>query len=364
MATFFYVFGWSTSVRYKVYICFLNKTSGVQYLKSFYLICLLIPLFIFAKGQDVSFSQYYANPLYLNPAFAGTIGVPRAAIQYRNQWHAFENAYTTYSAALDFPVKKFKGGVGFYFMNDLQANGAINASQLNVVYSVSVQLNEKFRMNAGIQAGYNQNSLHLNDLVFADNIDVNYGNHGVSGELSYLTDPNYSFYDFGTGFLVYSTRYFGGVSVGHLSEPDQSYSSEGLSVSKLDRKYTAHFGARLPVYLYGHQRKKFDISPQIILQKQGQFQQINYGLFAAKRGLAVGTWFRQNFGLNYDSVILLFGFVRRKWQFTYSYDFTVSGLSGNSGGTSEVSLVFLLGGNKEKNKLPFFENYHEEFGEM
>lgn len=317
-----------------------------------------------SSGQDVSFSQFYANPLYLNPAFAGTMGVPKIALQYRDQWQGFDNAFTTYTASFDVPVPKLRGGLGFYFMNDLQAAGALNAFQINGAYSVSVPLNEDFLMNVGIQAGFNQNSLRVSELVFADNVDIVTGNHGVSGELAYLKDPNYSFWDFGTGLLVYSDRYFGGISVSHLSEPYQSYSSGELSGSKLARKYTAHFGARLPVYLHGHLRKKFDISPQVIVQKQGNSNQFNYGLFAAKRGIALGTWFRQNFGLRYDAVIFLVGFVRSKWQFTYSYDFAVSGLAGKGGGTSEVSLVFLLHENKRKSQLPFYEQYYDEFGGM
>ncbi len=315
-------------------------------------------------GQDVSFSQFYANPLYLNPAFAGTMGVPRIALQYRNQWHGFDNAFTTYTACLDLPVPKLRGGLGLYFMNDLQANGALNAYQVNAAYSVAVPLNEDFVMNLGVQGGFNQNSLRIDELIFADNLDMISGNHGVSGEVSNITDPEYTFFDFSTGILVYSERYFGGFSLSHLAEPYHSYTLAENSGSTLKQKFTAHFGARLPVYVHGHHRKKFDISPQFILQKQGIFQQVNYGLFAAKRGIAVGTWFRQNFGLRYDAVIFLVGFLRSRWQFTYSYDFTVSGLAGSSGGTSEVSLVFLLKESHNKNRLPFYEQYFEEFGEM
>ena len=200
-------------------------------------------------------------------------------------------------------------------------------------------------------------------MIFADNLDANYGNHGVSGELQYLTDPNYSYLDFSTGILVYSKRLFCGIAAHHLAEPNQSYYSGQESDSKLYRKYTAHLGARLPVFLYGHHRKKFDVSPQLIIQKQGAFEQINYGLFATKYGLTAGAWFRQNYGLRYDALILLVGFVRKKWQLTYSYDMTVSGLWGDSGGTSEISLAFLLREIRNKTSMPFFEKYEEEFGE-
>ena len=323
-------------------------------------------LFVMCTGiafsQDISFSQFYANPLYLNPAFSGSVGVPRVALQYRNQWSGFNNAFTTYSAAFDMPVKKLQGGIGGYVLNDTQADGILNTLQFNLSYSVFIQLSEKYRLHGALQAGFNQNSLNTNKLIFADNLDPYNGNHGTSGELATLTDPNYSFVDFSSGVLIYSKRLFYGIAVHHLTEPNQSFYSGNEDVAKLDRKYTAHFGARLPVYLYGHIRKKFDISPQLIVQSQGQFRQFNYGIFATKRGLTAGTWFRQNFGFRYDAVIFVVGFMKKSWQFNYSYDFTISGLRADSGGTSEVSFTFLLNKSAKGKLLPFFNQYEEEFG--
>lgn len=315
-------------------------------------------------SQDVSFSQFYANPLYLNPAFSGSVGVPRIAMQYRNQWHGFNNAYATYNASFDMPVEKLQGGLGLNVLNDAQADGILNSLQINASYSVFIQLNKDFSLHGAIQTGFHQNSLRTDRLVFADNVDPNYGNHGISKEIDYLTDPNYSFVDFSTGILLFSKQIFGGLAVHHLTEPNQSFISGRESFSKLYRKYTAHFGARLPVYLYGQHRKKFDISPQLIIQHQGNFGQINYGTFLTKRGMTIGSWFRQNFGTRYDAVIFLVGYVRNKWQFTYSYDMTVSGLWGDSGGTSEVSLAFLLDTSRKENPFPFFNRYEEKFGEQ
>ena len=331
-----------------------------KYKNIIFLICLFCTGIAFS--QDVSFSQFYANPLYLNPAFSGSVGVPRVALQYRNQWHSFDNAYTTYSAAFDIPVNKLQGGIGGYVINDAQADGILKSLQVNLSYAVFIQLSENYRLHGALQGGFHQNSLNTSRLVFADNLDPNYGNHGTSGELATLTDPNYNYVDFSAGILMYSKRLFYGIAAHHLTEPNQSFYPGSEDVAKLYRKYTAHFGARLPVYLYGHNRKKFDISPQVIMQLQGDFQQFNYGIFATKRGLTVGTWFRQNFGLRYDAVICMFGFLKKSWQFYYSYDFTVSGLRGDSGGTSEISLTFLLNKTDKNKLLPFFNRYEEEFG--
>jgi hypothetical protein len=59
---------------------------------------------------------------------------------------------------------------------------------------------------------------------------------------------------------------------------------------------------------------------------------MNYGVFATQSGLTAGAWFRQNFGLRYDAVILLAGFTKNRWQINYTYDIAVSGLWGNAGG--------------------------------
>ena len=300
--------------------------------------------------------------MYLNPAFSGSIGVPRIGLQYRNQWHSFDRAFTTYSAAFDIPVKKLQGGIGGYIINDSQADGILNTLQLNAAYSVFVRISEEHRLHGALQVGVFQNSLDKSRLVFADNLDPNYGNHGTSQELASLTDPNFAYADFSAGLMMYSKRLFYGFAVHHLTEPNQSFYQGNGDVAKLPRKYTGHFGARLPVYLYGHNRKKFDISPQVIAQMQGENSQLNYGLFAIKRGFTVGTWFRQNFGVRYNAIIFLVGFMKKSWQINYSYDFTISGLRGQSGGTSEISLTFLLKKNERRKELPFFNEYEEEFG--
>jgi len=312
-------------------------------------------------GQDVSFSQYYANPLYLNPAFAGTIGAPRVAVQYRDQWHQFDNAYSSYTASLDLPVDKLQGGIGLYVMNDAQANNILNNFQLNAAYSVRVQINDDLFAHAGIQVGYAENSLKTGDLIFADNLESNGGIPGTSAES--FDETKLSYIDYGMGLLLYSKKVFGGIAVHHLAEPDLSFSEDNPYDNKLPRKYSVHAGARLPIFRHGHLRKKFDISPQIIFQKQGISDQINYGMFATKRGLTAGAWFRQNFGARYDAMIFVIGFVNYKFQLTYSYDWTISSLAGRTGGTSEISLAFVINKRKQANRLlPFFEPYEERYG--
>ena len=65
------------------------------------LLCLMIAVSLVADAQDPQFTQFYANPLYLNPAFAGSSRCPRVNINYRNQWPALKETYITTSASYD-----------------------------------------------------------------------------------------------------------------------------------------------------------------------------------------------------------------------------------------------------------------------
>ena len=61
-----------------------------------------------ANAQDAAFSHFYANPLYLNPAFAGATpkGCPRASLNWRDQWPGIGSSYITTSASWDIPLYK------------------------------------------------------------------------------------------------------------------------------------------------------------------------------------------------------------------------------------------------------------------
>ncbi len=70
------------------------------------------------KAQDPQFSQFYAAPLYLNPAFAGSNQASRAIANYRNQWPNFQANFITYAASFDHFFRKYNSGIGILAMAD------------------------------------------------------------------------------------------------------------------------------------------------------------------------------------------------------------------------------------------------------
>ena len=86
------------------------------------LMVLLVVLMLSAgetvTAQDPQFSQFYAAPLYLNPAFAGSTGQARVGANYRNQWPAIDANFNTISAFADFYIENKNSGVGVIINKD------------------------------------------------------------------------------------------------------------------------------------------------------------------------------------------------------------------------------------------------------
>src|SRR5438045_6315874 len=95
---------------------------------------LLLPILLLTvyvsdvKAQDPQFTQFYANPLYLNPAFAGTARCPRICMNYRNQWPNLSGNYVTYSFSGDLHLDPMAGGLGLLITTDDQAHGTLKTT--------------------------------------------------------------------------------------------------------------------------------------------------------------------------------------------------------------------------------------------
>jgi type IX secretion system PorP/SprF family membrane protein len=277
-----------------------------------------------AFAQDPEFTQFYANPLYLNPAFAGTARCPRVCLNYRNQWPAITGTFVTYSASYDQHVDALAGGIGFLVTNDRAGQGTINTTNVSGIYSYQLNITREFSIKVGLEATYMQKSLDWSKLNFGDMIDPKrgfvYNTNEVPGQ---TTKTNV---DFSAGLLGFSKRYFFGGAVSHLTEPDEGF----MGPSKLPMKFTGHAGAVIP--LDGSRNPTTYISPNILFQKQQDFQQLNLGIYLVKGPIVGGLWYR-----NRDSFILLLGIQKDHFKCGYSYDVTVSKLTNATAGSHEIS---------------------------
>jgi type IX secretion system PorP/SprF family membrane protein len=115
------------------------------------LLLLVVGFFTSAFAQDPQFSQFYANPLYTNPAFAGSEICPRIVMNYRNQWPKLPGGFTTYSVSADQYVDFLKGGLGVQVFQDNAANGTIKTFNASIYYAYTIQINRDFSLKFGGQ---------------------------------------------------------------------------------------------------------------------------------------------------------------------------------------------------------------------
>ena len=93
-----------------------------------------------SNAQDPEFSQFYANPLYLNPALAGAEICPRAVINYRNQWPGLAKSFVTYNASYDQYFQKLHGAVGILVNMDNAGEGILKTTQAGLMWLVPLTM--------------------------------------------------------------------------------------------------------------------------------------------------------------------------------------------------------------------------------
>jgi len=289
--------------------------------------CLVV--FASANAQDPAFTQFYANPLYLNPAMAGSFGCPRFALNYRNEWPQLSGNYVTYSASYDQYFKNISGGFGVLATHDQQGQGTINTSMLGLIYSYHLTLNRKWKMLFGARASWYQKFLDWDKLTFGDMIDPRRGFIYSTGDVP--RGGSRGFFDASAGMVIFNKHFFAGGAVHHLNRPNESMI---IGDSKLPMRFTGHIGAEIPLGARSKYANATSIMPNIIYQYQNGFQELNIGTYIKYGSFNFGAWYR-----NRDAFILTLGINTGKFKLGYSYDVTVSKLNnGVSGGSHEISL--------------------------
>lgn len=311
---------------------------------------LLLIAIIFAscltiQAQDPIYSQFYAAPLQINPAFAGTTLAPRVSLNYRNQWAAYEGGYETYSVAYEQSVEELNSGFGIMVETDDAGNGIYRTNRFSATYGYRIRINQEWAIRLGIEAGIIQNRLDWDRLVFLDQIDPIDGPNGAGGvpnpsDEMVPENLNNAVFDVGTGILVYGRKAYAGFSVKHLNSPDKSLLdiNENLGAG-LPMRMALHGGMEIPLQKGNIRGQGAFLSPNLLIVKQGEFAQVNGGAYFGAGNFFGGLWYRNTLR-NSDAAIALFGVRYGIFRLGYSFDFTLNGLTlQRTNGTHELSLT-------------------------
>ncbi|MFY0626971.1 MAG: type IX secretion system membrane protein PorP/SprF [Reichenbachiella sp.] len=300
-----------------------------------------------SQAQDIQFSQYYAAPLYLNPALAGINQTGRAGVNYRNQWPSIDANFETFSAYADVNFDEKNSSVGLILTNDREGLAGLTSTEIALQYAYQVRVNYKWTFRPAIQGSFTTRAADFSRITFGDQLDNNGITGAPSGEIFNSDRVNY--FDLGLGGIVFSDRLWVGVSMHHIREPNQSIVGGD---SPLPRKLSVHGGYRIPLntpFKKGETASGAErsVTPSFNYRSQGDFDQLDVGVYFTYAPVIFGLWYRgiplktnEVGGTNSEAIIGMIGITQKKFTLGYSFDYTLSNLGISSGGAHEISLSY------------------------
>ena len=315
----------------------------MRYIKKYIALIPLLLVLLNAKAQDPMFSQYYASPLYLNPGLAGSVKQPRMIFNSRMQWTKLPNAFTTYAASADYLVEDWSSAFGILALTDKAGSANLRNTSISGTYAAKIRIAEGWVFSPGVTFGYGSRSIDFDKLVFGDMIIHN----GPSTDDAIGQLGNQSYFDFSSGAVIYNKTFWVGFSGYHINEPNYSLLGED---AKLAMRLSVHGGMRIPIkHSILSSSKLSSIAPSFVYKTQGEFKQLDIGTNVIFDPVMVGLWYRgipisKNYSENFsqDAIIFILGLNLQFVEVGYSFDFTISDIGPQSGGSHEISLTLLL----------------------
>lgn len=298
------------------------------------------------KAQiDPHFSQYYAYPLWLNPALTGVInGDVRVNANFKNQWASVGDPYRTVALSADFKPNE-KAGIGFNVVNQAAGSAGFNyfAAYGSFGYGITVSEDGNKRLHFGLQAGLINRSFDMNRLQLGNQYDPSTGYNPNMPNFENFSSSSATIFDAGAGVFYYdgdpstTANFFGGVSVSHLTRSRDPFAADGLNY-KLPMRYNVHAGVRIQA------GESFDLIPHAIYVRQNKDQIKAFGAYSEMKlqndnGLILGLMYRTG-----DAAIANVGYHVNSLIIGASYDFNTSSLNAatNSRGGIELSLSYVF----------------------
>ncbi|TWI92223.1 PorP/SprF family type IX secretion system membrane protein [Chitinophaga japonensis] len=330
------------------------------------IILYLIPA---SRAQDPHFSQFFASPLTLNPAFTGLFsGDFRVAGNYRSQWRSIATPYVTGTLSADFSILKNVisytdiWGVGVMALYDKTGGGALvsNYIAISTAYHKGLDPEGNHTLAIGLQGAWMQKRVDQSKLIFESQIDNNGYNPGLPSSET-LTNPKISYFDPNVGILYNglvgeASNIYLGASYYHITQPTETFMSQNNN--RLSYRYTIHGGGSFPVH--GINR----IHASALYMKQSTASETSFGAAYGFNLSGVpddnptmfylGSWYRLKDAINPYVGLEIGGF-----NVGLTYDLNVSSLkpASNYRGGMEISVIYIHrsnGNSKYKTLCPKF----------
>ncbi len=292
---------------------------------------------LFAQ-QDPQFTQFMHSKLIYNPGYAGTSDAICASILYRQQWVSFQGAPKTFLFSFDMPLLDLPIGIGLNIMSDEIGADKTFFGRLALAYNKPIGAG---KLGAGIDIGILQKQIN-NAWITPEpgktdpTIPGTYPS-GSNPQLNNLT------YDLGFGlFYQIPNKFYVGLSSTHLPAQSLKGTSAGVKFD-MARHYYIVAGYSLPL------NPMNTITPNVKVKTDAATTQLDINLtYMWNNTVWIGVTYRMQ-----DAVAPMLGVKLLKdksLKIGYSYDYTLSKISGYTSGTHEIMLGYCM--NLKKSKPP------------
>lgn len=299
-----------------------------------------------SRGQDFHFTQFYAAPLNLSPAFAGAMETTRVGINYRKQWPGFGYDFNAGGFYYDSYLTDSRVGVGVSATQFTESFLKIRSADLAGYISYRLNLDEATYLRFGGQFGVVNRSLTLQELVFGDQINLLTRSINPSS-IDRLPGEDSNWYpDISFGALLQGRDFWLGVSSAHLTQPNVGFLDDGIG-NNLPIKWGFHGGyvKDLDNRMFKTHRIRNVFSVSFNYKRQGTFQQIEVIPQLQVENFIGGLGFRNVTRFNdlpdQNSINAVLGFsLLEGITMAYSYDYMLNRFSNPAHVSHEVSIYF------------------------
>ena len=305
-------------------------------MKKLYIVLIYLGLLNCVSAQDPHFSQFYANPIYLAPSFAGGSDGPRFVLNFRDQWPKVPGNYITYAFSADHYLADFNSGLGLFFVSDNAGNGKLVTTNIGAAYSYKVKISSDIVFQPGLSAYYYSRYVDYNAVEFFSQLDN-------ASPPQDLPIDKVQHADFAISALAYLENYWFGFNVDHLMNISpilrNDYRYTNMKIS-LFGGYQYQLGSRTRNKYNEHIHMAFNY------YYQSQAHQLDVGGYYSRNPFIVGLWYRGipvgNEIFSADAIIFMGGIKYSNYTFSYSYDMTIGNLISHTGGSHEISLIYSI----------------------
>jgi len=307
-------------------------------------------------AQDPHYTEFYASPIFTNPAMTGNFsGTYRFCGIVRQQWASVSpEPFRTFTGSLDVnsPFQLKNAGIALMLTADQSGASALSTGIFSLPLSYGIKLGSAKRTTwtVAVKPEIWKQTLDYSKLNFGDQFNgIRYDPNSPTNEA--VINTNVTKANFGAGTYLerkisHRKRLGLGYAINNITKPNMLVTGAEF---RLPRRHNVHILSSLQL------NEEFDLLPSAQATWQGTHSEINTGAalkYHLKEGdeeqsIQAGIWGRWG-----DAGNVAFGYTDKNLFLGASYDFNLSRLrvASNYFGGWEISLIYTIATVRDKVK--------------